>query len=831
VFSTKDPTSQFEHEQIIVRFEEAWQRGERPALDDYLPSGEAERRAVLADLVHVDLERRLKAGEFVRVEAYLAAYPPELAEDAGSVLDLLHAEYALRQRQQPRLGLAEYLRRFPQHAAALRERLAGSTDADVMAAQGAAAPAPCPPVAVSQAPEDEPGTLPPRAVSQAESLREARTVPPAPGSAADATPGLPAVPGYELLAELGRGGMGVVYQARQVSLNRLVALKMILAGGYAGEHELARFRTEAEAVARLQHPHIVQIHEVGEVASGGGDAPVKLPFFSLEYCPGGSLAGKLPGTPLPPREAAPLAAALARAMAAAHQKGIIHRDLKPANVLLAEDGTPKITDFGLAKKLEEAGHTGTGDVLGTPSYMAPEQAGGRAREVGPQADVYALGAILYELLTGRPPFKAATAMDTLLQVLSDEPVPVRRLQPKVPVDLETITLKCLQKEPAKRYGSAAALADDLRRFLAGEPIVARPVGMAERLVKWMRRRPALAALVAVSVLAALGLSAVWFGLQREHARRAADERAAALVQNLATAETADVPRIIADLAPYRRWADPRLRQMAEQADPDSKERLHAALALAKNGPGQEDYLVGRLLTARPNELPVIRDALLPQREEVAGRLWPVLEDDRGDGGRRLRAAAALAMYEPDNPRWSKVRADVARQLVSEPTLLLAQWAEALRPVRSQLVPLLVEQLQDADATRYSPLLLVLQAYPDEVASALEQRLDQKPAAAASPADKEALARRQANVATALVQLGRAGRVWPLLVQAPDPTLRTFLIHRLGPLGVDPQVLVQRLAKEADVSVRRALLLALGEMSPEPLGASRRQTLVEQLVRI
>jgi hypothetical protein len=325
---------------------------------------------------------------------------------------------------------------------------------------------------------------------------EAATNPPVPAGEGDPHATAPAVAGYEILGELGRGNMGVVYHARHVALNRLVALKMILAGSHAGEAELTRFKTEAEAIARLQHPNIVQVYEVGAVG--------RLPYFSLEFCLGGSLAGRLRGTPLPPREAARLVEALARAMEAAHQKGIIHRDLKPANVLLAEDGTPKITDFGLAKKLDEAGQTESGAIVGTPSYMAPEQAGGKSREVGPAADVYALGAILYECLTGRPPFKAATAMDTLLQVLSEEPVPPRRLQPKTPADLETICLKCLQKEPGRRYPSAAALAEDLRRFQAGEPIAARPVGRLERGWRWCRRNPVVAGLVAAVALALCG---------------------------------------------------------------------------------------------------------------------------------------------------------------------------------------------------------------------------------------------------------------------------------------------------------------------------------------
>jgi serine/threonine-protein kinase len=280
-------------------------------------------------------------------------------------------------------------------------------------------------------------------------------------------------------------------------LNRVVALKLILAGRYAGDQEGARFRREAEAAARLQHPNIVQIYEIGEHEG--------LPFFSMEFCGGGSLDRRLAGTPLAPREAATLVRTLAVAMQAAHQAGIIHRDLKPANVLLTSDGTPKITDFGLARQLDEVGQTQTGAVIGTPAYMAPEQAQGH-KAVGPTIDVYALGAMLYEMLTGRPPFKATTSLDTIRQVIDDEPVPPSRLNARVPRDLETICLKCLQKEPRRRYATAAALADDLERFLRGEPIRARAVGAIERAVKWARRNPAAAALVVVSLLSIVGLS-------------------------------------------------------------------------------------------------------------------------------------------------------------------------------------------------------------------------------------------------------------------------------------------------------------------------------------
>jgi WD40 repeat protein/tRNA A-37 threonylcarbamoyl transferase component Bud32 len=299
----------------------------------------------------------------------------------------------------------------------------------------------------------------------------------------------PRVAGYEILEELGQGAMGTAYKARQVSLKRLVALKVMRSARLANPLALARCRMEAEAAARLQHPHIVQIYEVGDQ---DGE-----PYLALEYIDGGTLEGRLGGKPQPGPAAAELVETLARAMHYAHQHGVVHRDLKPANILLTGEGVPKITDFGLAKILEgEPGQTLPGTIVGTPSYMAPEQAEGKAREVGPAADVYALGAILYELLTGRPPFRGASLLETLEQVRSEDPVPPSRLLPKLPRDLETICLKAMARAPARRYASAGALADDLRRFLNHEPIQARPVGPAERLARWCRRHPARGGLVA-----------------------------------------------------------------------------------------------------------------------------------------------------------------------------------------------------------------------------------------------------------------------------------------------------------------------------------------------
>jgi serine/threonine-protein kinase len=294
--------------------------------------------------------------------------------------------------------------------------------------------------------------------------------------------------------------MGVVYKARHRQLKRLVALKMVLAAVHTSSAQRQRFLREAEAVAQLQHPHIVQIFEIGQHDG--------LPFVSLELVEGGNLADKLRDTPLPPREAAKLVEQLARGVAYAHGRGVIHRDLKPANVLLTPDGTPKITDFGLAKRVDaDPALTAPGSIVGTPYYMSPEQASG-ANPVGPATDIYSLGAILYEALTGQPPFKATTSFATLDLVRSQEPVPPRRLQPRTPRDLETICLKCLHKDPDRRYPSAETLADDLRRFQAGETIQARPVGRLERLVKWIRRNPAGAALAAL-LLAFAVLLLLW----------------------------------------------------------------------------------------------------------------------------------------------------------------------------------------------------------------------------------------------------------------------------------------------------------------------------------
>jgi serine/threonine protein kinase/tetratricopeptide (TPR) repeat protein len=436
------------------------------------------------------------------------------------------------------------------------------------------------------------------------------------------------VAGYYIIGELGRGGMGVVYKARQVGLNRLCALKMILGSGHASLDTLARFRIEAEAIAQLQHPNIVQVYEIGEQDD--------CPFFSLEFVEGDSLAHKIDGTPQPVREAAQLMQSLCAGMQAAHQRGIIHRDLKPANILLTKDGVPKITDFGLAKRFEDQdqGQTRTGAIMGTPSYMAPEQAKGRNKELGPAADIYSLGAILYDLLTGRPPFRGETIMDTLNQVQNLEPLPPVRLQPKVPLDLQTICLKALNKDPKKRYESAGALGEDLRRFLAGEPILARPASPVERSIKWIKRHPAATTLISISSLAVVSVltfGVLWLNAERQAAIDREEQQT-----RLAQTETAgrlEAERL-KEIADKQRSRAEALKEIADK----QRDRAEANFELAQDAVNQMLTRVASANLVNEPRMEAVRRDLL---EKALAFNLNFLEQQQSDTGLRYETAAAF----------------------------------------------------------------------------------------------------------------------------------------------------------------------------------------------
>jgi WD40 repeat protein/tetratricopeptide (TPR) repeat protein len=554
--------------------------------DDTLPTA----TSALVPRLQDEQRAHWRRGERIPVEVLLERYPAVRA-DPDALLDLLYNEILIREECGEAPRLEEYLARFPELTQALR---------DQFEVHGALA---------SQE------LFPPAASA---------TRPGAGGGIVLAQPVPPVdVPGYEVLGELGRGGMGVVYKAWQVRLNRLVALKVLRAGAQAEGVERERFRTEAEAAARLQHAHINQIHEVGEHAGQ--------PYLALEYVDGGSLGQKLARGPLPAREAAALIETVTRAMQYAHQRGVVHRDLTPNNVLLTAEGQPKVADFGLARlAVGGARQTISGAVLGTPSYMAPEQASGRNKEVGPVTDVYALGAILYECLTGRPPFKGATALDTLMLVTSEEPVSPRRLQPRTPRDLETICLKCLQKEPRKRYASAEALAEDLRRFLAGEPIRARPVSSWERGVKWVHRRPVQAALLGLSAVAGLALIAALAALWQHAEARAAAVAQLETAENLLAARQAQLTGLKADVKDQQRLLEEKRTEIGKLAKVAAEQRENVREARAETHRAFYIWDMQRADTAlqksRSDHLLRILEAYLPRagQEDVRGLEWHFL---------------------------------------------------------------------------------------------------------------------------------------------------------------------------------------------------------------
>jgi formylglycine-generating enzyme required for sulfatase activity/tRNA A-37 threonylcarbamoyl transferase component Bud32 len=778
-----------EFRRVVGQFDEAWRRGGRPEIASFLPETDPLRSALLRELVHVDFENRCQAGDEPRSSDYFVRFPELVTDDP-----------------------------LMQSLAAVKEQLwrPDASPAEMLST-----------LTNAQLPEDT------------------ETLPPVPE---DRQGSSKTFGGYEILKEIAHGGMGVVYKARQTSLNRLVALKMIRAGEFANDAQIRRFYAEAEAAAGLDHPGIVPVYEVGQTNGQH--------FYSMALVDGISLNDIVAAKgPLPPKDAAGILKKVADAVQFAHERGVIHRDIKPQNILLDEIREPRVTDFGLAKLAQGSSDTVTGQIMGTPSYMPPEQAAGKIDQIRPASDVYSLGATLYFLLTGQLPFQAESPMATVRQVLEVAPIPPRKINPSVPRDLDTTCLKCLRKEAGKRYSSAALLAADLTNWLEHRPITARPVSRREKAWLWCKRQPRVAGLSAAIVVLAVVGSLV--ALARQDAATSNG-----LVDALLKADISQVPEAIKRIEGYRRQVAPllvaeqkRLFDQDKRDFSDENRLLRASLALLPVDSGQRDYLAARLLGADAAEFPVIRDALdqYQHGETLCDRFWGVLRDSHTARARRFRAACALARFAPQDAGWDQVADDVAGNLVQQNVQDVGKWRVALAGVKDRLLTPLTRIYCNArhDAVERSMATDILAEYAADrvdVLAGLMQTATEKqfevvfPKLSAHRVEAvpqlenlltvpTASAQTRANAAVALLRLKATKTVWLLLKHSADPQARSDFIHWVSPLGGDPQPLIERLDHEPDVTIRRALLLALGEFPEAQLPSSERQKLTPKLLTL
>ena len=718
---------------------------------------------------------------------------------------------------------------------------------------------------------------------------------------------------YKLLERIGEGGMGVVFLAdQQAPVRRRVALK-IIKPGMDSRQVLTRFEAERQALALMDHPNIARALDAGVTDSGR-------PYFVMELVRGVPITEYCDQTRLTVEARLKLFVEVCQAVQHAHQKGIIHRDLKPSNILVClYDGQPvaKVIDFGLAKAMnqpltERTLYTAQGIMVGTPTYMSPEQAEFNNLDVDTRTDIYSLGVILYELLTGTTPlerqrFKDAAWSEILRMIKEEEPskpssklsgshsLPAvaaqRSLEPGqltrlLRGDLDWIVMKSLEKDRSRRYETANALARDLQRHLADEVVEARPPSASYRLRKLVRRNRGLVAAVALIVLALVcGIAGTTWGMIRAMeaqldaeahatAERAANERsqqieqkrqaeyAESLVDELTKAQIGEVPGIVHEIGKNRPLTDPLLRQEDAQALKKSDKKLRLGLALLSVDQSRIKDLRDGLLRVSPSEFLVVRDALLPYKDSVIEPLWKATLDPNGEAQNQFQAACALATYAPHDQRWSRLNKFVAGRLVTLESSALVPWREALRPAKDQLTQpltaIFLDTNQDTLSRRFATETLAdyLSDRPDELFSLLagSQRFQfgvlfnklvpykdraialalgefaRHPYEKATDPEKEALAKREANCALALLRLGAPEQVWPLLRHSPDPTIRSYIIDRVANFEVDAELIWQRLTVESDSSAKAALILSLGQYPPEVFAARdpalRRSTIVE-----
>jgi formylglycine-generating enzyme required for sulfatase activity/serine/threonine protein kinase len=721
---------------------------------------------------------------------------------------------------------------------------------------------------------------------------------------------------FRILRPHAKGGLGQVSVALDEELHREVALKEIQERHADDANSRARFLLEAEITGGLEHPGIVPVYGLGTYADGR-------PFYAMRFIKGDSLkdaitrfhASDPSGVRKPPEPDSgglrpPLGERtlafrkllgrfvdVCNALAYAHSRGVLHRDLKPGNVMLGNYGETLVVDWGLAKVIARSGEPGTlapgeeeatlrpasasgsaatqmGSALGTPAYMAPEQAAGRLDQLGSATDVYGLGATLYCLLTGKAPFEDREAGEVLRKVQKGDFPPPRQVQRDVPPALEAICLKAMALRPADRYPSAKALADDIEHWLADEPVAAYAEPWSARLGRWARRHRSVvtgAAALLLTAVVALAISTILIGQEQQKTEKALrqeqearKERALAQVEALLSASPQAVPALLAGLGHYREDVLPRLRQLWAQPEQpgDRARRTRVGLALLPDDASVKDQLYTWMLqTDDPQEMLLLRDGLRPYGAELAEALWQKVDAAQTPAPERFRALVVLASFDPESPRWATAGKQAVEQFLAANPLHLGLWKDALWPIRASLIgPLravfrgqkqadkqlvaaniladyaddrpdtLADLAADAEPQQYAVLLPVLQKQRNQIIPFLRKELEKPLPPEEQVTGRDALAKRQAQAAVALLQLGQDAPVWPLLRHSPDPSRRTYLQFGLGRLGTDPMLLVRRLKTEPDISARRALLLALGEYTAEQLPADQRPALLARLLK-